>query len=294
MAGMEAFTTLVFYIIVLFFLAFLLIAFFISVKMFQRISELIDVVDNPATVIEKNIKSGEVEYIAEKIMNTIQSNQFLTKEMEERLISLNNMEASALGAQINHHFLYNTLDTIKWKAYHTCEDKSIVALITSLSELYKICAINDTHLVSISNEVEHSKRYIDILKSRYNGNLTVNWNIDQEVLNLKIVRLCLQPLIENAYYHGIKPKRMPGIIDINGKAYGDYIEIEVKDNGIGIDEFNLNRINESLLTTEIHGFKHIGIRNVNARIKLVMGHDYGLTLSSSGDGATITVRIPKI
>ena len=217
---------------------------------------------------------------------------FISIKMFQLLALLNKMEATALGSQINHHFLSNTLDTIKWKALKCCDDKSIITMITRLSDLYRICAMTDAPLVSLRDEIEYAKIYINILKARYEGKFTVNWDIDEGIIDAKIIKLCLQPLIENAYYHGIKPNRTFGAIDINGSLHNGYIEITITDNGVGIAGDKLTEINSALQQAKIHDLNHIGVENVNARIKLVMGKKYGLTLHSSPDGTTVVIRIP--
>jgi two-component system sensor histidine kinase YesM len=292
-SGLEKFGVLMRNIALCLCAAVLIIAFIISLKMFQPVSDLIEVLDNPVSGRKRSRKSDEVEYVTERIISTMDSNQMIKRELEERLEALKKMEAVALGAQINHHFLYNTLDHIKWKAFRDCKDKSIVTMITRLSDLYRICAETDTHLVSIADELEYAKIYLDILEKRYKDKFQVNWNIDPDTLASKIIKLCLQPLIENAYYHGIKPKRLCGVIDITVKAMNNCIQINVTDNGIGISAEKLNEISRSFLHPKIHDAGHIGIENVNARIKLIMGEDYGLTLYSSENGTTASIRIPK-
>jgi len=292
--GLSSFAALVRNIVIVFLIAAFILALFLSVRMFRPLSDLIDVIDNPAAYGNGTRAKDEVRYAAGRILATIDKNQMLREELDSRLIALNKMEASALSAQINHHFLYNTLETIKWKAFETGADDGIIVLTTLLADLYKISSLTETHMVSIRDEIEHSKLYEEILKIRYDGKLTVNWNIGEDIQKYKIIYLSLQPLLENAYYHGIKPKRTMGVINIDGRMEEGGIIIEVSDDGVGIDSEKLKELNESLSHIEIGGTSHIGIRNVNARIKLVMGEKYGISLKSSKDGTTVVICIPVI
>ena len=168
-------------------------------------------------------------------------------------------------------------------------------MIGSLAKLLRLGIETQDHLTTIEKEIEHAKTFIEILSVRYTDKLTVLWDIDTEILANKICKITLQPIIENAMYHGIKPLDASGIIFIKLKGYSDYIKIEVSDNGIGMPDDKINQLNEQLKIDYIKEDSSIGIMNVNQRIKLILGENYGLTVEKNGGtGIVVKIIIPKI
>ena len=201
-------------------------------------------------------------------------------------------ELQALQAQINPHFLYNTLDSIIWMA-ESGKNEEVVQMTSALAKLLHQSISNEDEIVTVEREIEYTRNYLAIQKLRYRDQLEYIIDIDEEVLHRKIVKLVIQPLVENALYHGIKNKRGKGKITVRGYEKEDHIYLEVADNGIGMDEEELGQLQEKLKgeTPNDRGF---GLGNVNERIQLNYGPEYGITFRScKGEGTTATVCIPK-
>ncbi|MCR8645549.1 sensor histidine kinase [Paenibacillus sp. N1-5-1-14] len=212
----------------------------------------------------------------------------IVEEQEMKRIS----ELKALQAQIQPHFLYNTLDSIIWMAEMGKVDE-VVEMTTALSKLLRSSISKGEELIPIQTELDHIENYLTIQKMRYRHKFTYSIDVDPAIYSCKILKIVLQPLVENAIYHGIKNKVDQGHIRIIGTLHQDVIEIKVNDDGIGMSEEQLEQI--SIPTKPRSGEKSVGVYNVNHRIKLYFGESYGLSYESEREeGTTVTLRIPKI
>lgn len=204
-------------------------------------------------------------------------------------------EMNVLQAQIKPHFMYNTLDTIRWMAEeHNEED--IVEIIESFTNLLRISLSKGKEIITVKEELKHIESYLTIQKIRYEDKLNYKIEFDENILDYKLAKLILQPLIENSIYHGIKEKRGVGNITIIGKVKDEMLYFSVSDNGKGIDKQLLNKIDNDLLNGKINDNKiGYGIFNVNERIQIMYGKEYGLTYKSIyGEGTIVEVRHPII
>ena len=199
-------------------------------------------------------------------------------------------ELRALQAQINPHFLYNTLDSIIWMA-EWGKTKEVVLMTSSLAKLLRQSISNQNELVRVEEEVEYTRSYLTIQKMRYKDKLEYDIQVSPEVLGQKIPKLVLQPLVENAIYHGIKYKEGKGIVQIEGWIEQKELILRISDDGIGMTEEQLAKIFEKR-ETDIRK-NGVGVLNVHERIQLYYGKDYGLRFSSTlGEGTVVEVRIP--
>ena len=208
-------------------------------------------------------------------------------------------ESKLMQAQINPHFLYNTLDTIVWLAEEK-QTEDVVSVVTSLSDFFRAMLSDGRDYVAIREEEKHVRSYLEIQQFRYQDILEYDIQIDADLYEYIIPKLMLQPLVENALYHGIKNKRGMGKITIRGYKREDEIIFEVIDNGIGLNKVQLDKLNtmkvkEPLLEeTKRTGF---GIANVRERITHYYGQDYGLIYESEegvGTKAVITIPVKNI
>lgn len=210
--------------------------------------------------------------------------------------ALQKAELKALQAQINPHFLYNTLDTIVWMA-ETNKTDQVIEIVRTLSRFFRIALSKGRDWIPIREEIEHVRSYLHIQKIRYQDILDYEIDVDEGILDGTILKLTLQPLAENALYHGIKNKRNGGTIRIRARQRGpDQVLIEVQDDGVGCTPYRLAQIQERLddesyeILQEDEGF---GLANVNTRIKLYYGSQYGLSIESQyQQGTRVTVTIP--
>ena len=210
--------------------------------------------------------------------------------------NLKKAELRALQAQINPHFLYNTLDAIIWMAEAKKIDQ-VVELVRVLSRFFRITLSKGKDWITVREEIEHVESYLAIQKMRYRDILDYQIDVPDNLRDGQILKLTLQPLVENALYHGIKNKRSGGTIVVRGQRLdGDLLQIRIEDNGIGMTQERLAQI-RALLEADagdaVIGESGYGVNNVNQRIKLYYGQAYGLTIESEYlHGACVSVVIP--
>lgn len=202
-------------------------------------------------------------------------------------------EINALQAQIKPHFLYNTFDTIHWlaKKYGA---KDIVYIIQCLTNLFRIGLSSGSEIITLREEVAHVENYLKIQKVRYDDILDFEVDIQEEIKGLYVHKLILQPIVENALYHGIKTTKRKGKILITAREEGENIIITIMDNGVGMNEEQVEKINDLFKKGKSQGSGY-GMFNVDQRIKLSYGSEYGLNVKSKiGYGTVVTIINPKV
>lgn len=223
---------------------------------------------------------GQMAWIVQSLMEKTRNEEALLRKTELK----------ALQAQINPHFLYNTLDSIQWM----CErgkNESAVRMVGALGKLFRISISRGHELIPIRDELKHVESYLIIQKYRYSDRFEYTFDVDESLGGYLCSKITLQPLVENAIYHGIEPLIDDGEIIISVKPDGDDILMTVSDNGVGMTAEQV----EGLLKKERSDSSGIGIKNVSDRIKIYFGDGYGVKVESEPDvGTKITVRIPKI
>lgn len=204
-------------------------------------------------------------------------------------------ELRAFQAQIKPHFLYNTLDTINWMALEY-EADDIVEVVASLTNLFRISLSKGNEIISLENEILHVSSYLAIQKIRYEEQFDYTIHYDKELGSLKVIKLIIQPLVENAIYHGVKGLKQKGFIHINIDVIDDFLIIQVKDSGQGMTPEYVEYINSVFEDNDKKkDSTGIGLLNVNERIKLNFGNEYGLFVTSSNnEGTIVTIKHPKI
>ncbi len=201
-------------------------------------------------------------------------------------------ELKALQAQINPHFLYNTLDSIVWMNENK-DYVGVTTMVVALSQFFRISISRGRELITVSDEIEHIKSYLIIQKIRYKNKFKFSIEAQPEALGYKTLKLILQPIVENAIYHGVEQLYDEGIIKINVSIDGDTILFQVTDNGYGIKPDILKDILNKKANEKDSG--GVGLKNVNERIKLFFGEQYGIEIDSILDvGTTVNLRIPII
>lgn len=207
-------------------------------------------------------------------------------EQEEKRKS----ELKALQSQINPHFLYNTLDSIIWMAEGK-KNEEVVLMTASLARLLRQSISNEDEVVPIANEVEYARGYLTIQKMRYKDKLEFQIEVDSSILFIPLIKLVLQPIIENAIYHGLKYKESKGLLIVKGFMKDGNAVLQVIDDGVGMDEETLAHIYDKHKVN--YHSNGVGVYNVQKRLKLYYGEDYGITYTSElGKGTTATITIP--
>ena len=274
-----------------------ILAYVASVRSYSPLNEIISFLDNsqpPADSIEEEDKN-ELMYIINSIQTHINDKTKMAEILEERMKLLRKSQYDMLQTQINPHFLYNTLETINWMAYNMSNSENPVSKsLINLASFFRN-TLTSGYFVSIENEIKYTKEYVNILALRYGDLFDIEWDIDESILSYTIIKICLQPIIENAVYHGIKQKNDKGLIKIKGLCDDNNIILIVSDDGVGIENDALDELNKTLSETSFTNEKsHIGLSNVNQRIKIIFGDSYGIHVESTvGVGTDVYVTIPK-
>lgn len=273
------------------------LAYFVALKNYRPVTEIISVLDNPESfdVSGDMTKFNELRYIAKSIVEQSKENVEIQRELEDKLQKLKNAQLDVLQTQINPHFLYNTLETINWMAVElTGGNNEVSRAVSNLAKFFRTNVGKGNYIISVREEVERTRYYLNILTMRYGNMFTVEWDISEEIMDYRIIKICLQPIIENAVYHGLKPKGKDGQLKITGYGRDDAIEFIVADNGVGMSAEKLGILNERLKEADYMGESHIGLYNINKRIKIIFGEEYGIRVESEMNTGTKTVvTLPK-
>ncbi|MCI2046499.1 MAG: sensor histidine kinase [Faecalibacterium sp.] len=232
----------------------------------------------------------EVRALSEGFEKTVDQLRGLIEQSKQEQISLRNAELALLQAQINPHFLYNTLDTIIW-LIETQQYEQAEQMVSNLSAFFRTSLSKGRDIIALAEEEKHVRSYMEIQQIRYRDILQYEVNIPPELTGCMLPKLTLQPLVENALYHGIKLKRGPGHIWVAARAEGDDVVLQVRDDGVGMPPERLEMVRAGLSSTAKIGF---GLATVHERMQLLFGAPYGLTVDSTpGEGTLVTVRIPN-
>lgn len=232
----------------------------------------------------------EVSELSDSFGHMVVRIQRLMATVREEELNLRKTELKALQAQINPHFLYNTLDSIAWM----CErgkNADAVQMVHALARLFRISISKGHELIPIAKEIEHAESYLQIQKYRYKNQFTYHFEVDPACTGYLCNKITLQPIIENAITHGLELMVDEGHIEVTVRQEGQDILFTVSDNGVGMESEQV----EAILHQEPSDRTGIGIKNVNDRLRIYFGESYGLHIDSVPDeGTTVTVRMPKV
>ncbi len=238
-----------------------------------------------ATAFEIDLLSSEYDALIKRLDDTIQQ---LLREQEEK----RKAEFHSLQMQINPHFLYNTLNSLKCLVW-TKQIDLIEPTLTALIKLLRQTVSLQDEIITLEEEIENIRNYIYLHRIRTGKNIELNIHLTAGLEKCKLPKLLLQPIIENAIFHGIEPKNINGTIVLACTAANHKVTIEIQDNGVGMDETTIAEI----LTdnrAERNNFSGIGVHNINQRIKLLYGNGFGLTIkSASGIGTLVVMTLPE-
>lgn len=232
----------------------------------------------------------EVQELSDSFEHMVLRIQELMTTVREEEVNLRKTELKALQAQINPHFLYNTLDSIAWM----CEqgrNADAVKMVHALARLFRISISRGHELIPIAKELEHAESYLQIQMYRYKNQFTYTFDVDPDCLGYYCNKITLQPIIENSINHGLDLMVEEGRIDVRVRFDGDDIVFSVQDNGVGMSPEQLEAIMQHGPTDRTG----IGIKNVNDRLKIYFGRNYGLSITSEPDvGTCVEIRMPRI
>ena len=265
-----------------------------------RISRPIMKLNNSVTEYEEGKEpeiyiggSREIRHLGRSIQDSYKQNNALMQKIVWEQTERRKSELEVLQSQINPHFLYNTLDSITWMIEGERNDDAVF-MISQLARLFRISLSKGHTIISIRDELQHAQSYMNIQKVRYKNKFQITFDVDSDILDCCIVKLILQPILENAINYGVREMDDCGEIIVQGRKEEDEILFTIADNGMGIPEEEI----EFLLTDTQRVHKKgsgVGLVNVNNRIKILFGEEYGLHIESELDeGTTVSIRIPAI
>lgn len=255
----------------------------------KPLRELINIFDEKGYAEESN--SDETAYLAQRIIRIIDDNKYLKEELDKRLAMYNQLQLISLQEQINPHFLNNALNSIIYILRIKDNKKDAVSSLVSLSRLVGYSYVHDEILVSLKEELDFLHDYISFQKIRY-GEFQVMYDIDKETLEIRIPRLSLQTLVENALFHAIGENPEKGILKISAKKDEDKIAIEIRDNGKGMDCDKIEEIMNNVVDEKMSK-KYVGIKNVFKRFNLIFGENVECILESRKDEYTAVRMVIK-
>lgn len=286
------------------FLLFLLaigVAYVVSRKVFLPIQNIIEMMDDPKSFYDQNSGAGtrggysELRYITASFLQTITKTEQAEQELIHYITRLKETQTALLQAQINPHFLYNTLQTINFMAISlTRSDNQVSKAIGMLSSMFSQMMQVDSNTIPIREELDYCRAYLELELLRHGGEFEVEWRIDETLLDYFTVKLTLQPILENAIKYGLDHSGEKGRIRISLAAAEENVVFTVEDNGRSKDDGWIEQMNEELKEISPLIGRHIGVKNVHQRILLVFGSGYGLSFSRSElGGVGVTITLPR-
>ena len=258
-----------------------------------RISRVTNQVAKGNLSVRAAAESGaEARMLSDSLNAMIDKINELLDQVTTEQIRLRKAEFELLQAQINPHFLYNTLDTIVWLA-EAGDQKRVVSMVGNLSDFFRTSLNQGKDIISIREELAHVRSYLEIQQVRYQDILRYEITVPEDLYEYKIPKITIQPLVENALYHGIKNKRGQGTITITGKSKENGFVLYVRDNGIGMTQERLNEVRAGIQKLSYTGKEIYGLYNVNERIRLNFGETYGIFIESTyGEGTCVSISLP--
>ena len=293
-------TTQILIVLVLIYLIIVVLALLLSILFSNRFTRPIQEITTYMTgfdggdythmpELHTNTELDQIGHSYNEMLGNIEQ---LVNEIKLQEKELRTSELNMLISQINPHFLYNTLDSIIWMAEGK-KNEEVVIMTASLARLLRQSISNEDELVTIGQEIEYVRSYLTIQKMRYKDKLEFEIKADPSITQVPIIRLVLQPLVENAIYHGLKYKDSKGLLTVHGYMKGENAVIDITDDGVGMDEETLKHIYDKHKVN--YRSNGVGVYNVQQRLVLYYGKDYGIIYhSEKGKGTTASVVIPGI
>lgn len=250
--------------------------------------------DNIAT----STATDEIIYLTTNIISIIDRNKALEGELLKSVTSLNNMQFQMLQMQFSPHFLFNVLNTLHMYLLENYGmDDKVSSIIVPLCDILTDSLNTNMYMVAIEDEINYTRKYLELQNIMSENGFSTHWDIDDDTLRLHTVKLTIQPLVENALKHGIKPlinRGIKGSIDIVIRKKDDLVEFTITNDGPPVDQDELAKLQEALDKGEFPTNKNIGLKNVNKRIQLIYGNKYGCRISNDGTKTTVKITVPIV
>ena len=296
----EGDSLLLFGVSILLFSAFLMA--FLNFRISEHISDPILRLDQAVKELEAGREDveieesggGELRRLSHSIASMVSTMRHLMDDIIQQEAQKRRSELEVLQSQINPHFLYNTLDSVIWMT-EVGRTQEAIQMVTSLARLFRIALSGGRRIIPLSDELDHARHYLSIQKIRYKNKFDLRVKAEPGTEGLYMLKLTIQPLLENAVYHGMAGAEEDGLISVEARREGDELIIDVTDNGVGMrPELAATLLSDQRPQLRTSG-SGIGVRNVHRRIQLTFGEAYGLTIFSEPDeGTTVRLRLPAL
>jgi len=273
----------------------LVLTIIISIHIYHPFKKILAALNTPAGLMSDrvSISRDEEAFILDSIRGMFQQNKHISEELSQRVALLKQAQSVALQSQINPHFLHNTLDSISWMTMRLTGGKNEASvMLAKLAQILRYSLDDVDTLVPLRRELENTRIYLELQAMRYKNSFRVEWDIQEAVLDRQVIKIMLQPIVENSIQHGLKPKGPGGIIRISAAERGESLEICIRDNGVGIQPERMQTIQAALHSDMIKQRESIGIVNVHQRIQLFYGEQYGIEVTTLPEDTQVTLRLP--
>lgn len=275
----------------------MMVALVLSNVTYRPIRLIMDTIRNPdrhqSSATDRT--SDEVRFIEDSILQIIVSNRQLQDRLAERYSSFQKSHYAALQLQMNPHFLHNTLESIYWWSLESMSpEATFPKAVSALSRFLRGVLSTDSMIVPLREETGLTMDYVRVLQARFPDKVEVRWEVPEEMTKIPVPKLILQPLVENAFYHGLKPTGTAGCITVAAKRSEDSYTVLVSDNGIGIKPERLESLRADLSSDPDIVSDHIGLKNISQRLRILFGAKASVEIESQPkQGTTVSVRIPQ-
>lgn len=275
-----------------FLLGILALSVILSTKIYGFVMRLYE--QMPSDNSEKRRKTDELSDISNQISDIVNKKSETESELAESLMQLQKAQSIALQSQFSPHFLFNTLQMINSIALVELDgDSDITTAVRLLCNILHVAIDTTEYTCKFDNEIKLAKEYITLQNMKYEGVFNVTFDIDEETLDVLVVKLFLQPILENSMHHGYSPTRNAMNIKISAHIENGNLVVTVEDDGIGMTKEREREIADSLENKQLEKKNSIGLLNLNQRVKLIFGYEYGCKVANSGNGVTVTVIFPS-
>ena len=236
----------------------------------------------------------EVQRLSHAVASMVSTMRYLMDDIVRQEGQKRRSELEVLQSQINPHFLYNTLDSVIWMT-ESGQRQEAIQMVTSLARLFRISLSKGKSIIPLADELEHARHYMNIQQIRFKNRFTTEIQAKPGTEGLYTLKLIIQPLLENAVYHGMASAEDDGIIRVTAYREGEDLLIDVEDNGLGMrPELAASLLDEDRPEVRTKG-SGIGVRNVHQRVGLTFGEGYGLAIFSEPDeGTLVRIRLPAL
>lgn len=271
----------------------LILSFYMALQSYKTLYSIIS--SFHFSLSGKTDRDNELSVIISGIAELAENSRNFENDLTAKVAIVHNAQSLALQSQLNLHFLFNTLNHISLNVMELTDGNNPASkMIALLSSLLRSSLSTTEYITSVKNEIEYAKTYVELELIKHNRNFDVFWEIDDSVMGCETLKMILQPIIENSFTHGIMPlkKEKRGRVNISVYRFGKALCFKVADNGVGIPPEKLKVLQTSLKSDDLPSSKHIGLKNVNCRIHLIYGKEYGCDIDSDTNGTTVIISVP--